>query len=63
MDFESIWEASFFLLTAAYYVMRLYAVTFSLEHGNYHNQLQAFKADLDEKDRNLVSQLNQHLPS
>ncbi len=60
---ESIWEACFFVLTAAYYVMRLYEATFDLAHGQWHKQLEEFKAELGKTDSTLRREFNQHLPS
>jgi hypothetical protein len=44
---KHFWQVSYFILEAGYLVMRLLAESCDLPKGNWHRQLDSFKADLE----------------
>jgi len=58
MDFPGLWDVSYFVLAAGYYVLRLYEATFSLPKGNWHKSLETFKESLDNSDTKLQDEFN-----
>jgi hypothetical protein len=63
MSVEQVWETSFYILMAAYYVARLYAKSFNLPEGEWHNQLENYKSDVEKTNLNLRNNFNQQQPS
>ena len=58
MSNEELWEVSYFVLAAGYYVLRLYEATFELPKGEWHTNLEAFKESLDKSDLNIQEDYN-----
>jgi hypothetical protein len=58
MDFKALWDVSYFVLAAGYYVLRLYEATFELPKGAWHTNLETFKGSLNNSDAKLQNEFD-----